>query len=106
MAKSKNRKKGRKTRRPTKAEIKRQQALQRFIGTIILIIVFFFAVTRLGIFGVTVYNLMRFAVGSLAYLVMLAILAYFIGFKWFHKQVGLVGGFVVFMIGIDRKSVV
>lgn len=100
MAKSKTRKKGRKTRRPTKAEIKRQQALQRFIGTIILIIVFFFAVTRLGIFGVTVYNLMRFAVGSLAYLVMLAILAYFIGFKWFHKQVGLVGGFVVFMIGM------
>ena len=31
---------------------------------------------------------------------MFAVLIYLIGFKWFHKQTGLVGGFVVTMIGL------
>ncbi|MDO4205510.1 MAG: DNA translocase FtsK, partial [Streptococcus gallolyticus] len=55
---------------------------------------------RLGIFGITVYNIVRFVVGSLAYFLMFAVLIYLIGFKWFHKQTGLVGGFVVTMIGL------
>ncbi|MGY3781262.1 DNA translocase FtsK [Streptococcus gallolyticus] len=100
MAKSKSRKKGRKSRRPTKAEIKRQKALQRFILAIVTAVIFFFAIARLGIFGITVYNIVRFVVGSLAYLLMFAVLIYLIGFKWFHKQTGLVGGFVVTMIGL------
>ena len=100
MAKSKSRKKGRKSRRPTKAEIKRQKALQRFILAIVIAVIFFFAIARLGIFGITVYNIVRFVVGSLAYFLMFAVLIYLIGFKWFHKQTGLVGGFVVTMIGL------
>lgn len=100
MAKSKSRKKGRKSRRPTKAEIKRQKALQRFILAIMTAVIFFFAIARLGIFGITVYNIVRFVVGSLAYFLMFAVLIYLIGFKWFHKQTGLVGGFVVTMIGL------
>lgn len=100
MAKSKSRKKGRKSRRPTKAEIKRQKALQRFILAIVTAVIFFFAIARLGIFGITVYNIVRFVVGSLAYLLMFAVLIYLIGFKWFHKQTGLVGGFVVTIIGL------
>ncbi|MCO4593975.1 DNA translocase, DnaK family [Streptococcus infantarius subsp. infantarius] len=100
MAKSKSRKKGRKTRRPTKAEIKRQKALERFILAIVTTVIFFFAMARLGIFGITVYNLVRLAVGSLAYVLMVAVLLYFLGFKWFHKQAGLIGGFVVTMIGL------
>lgn len=100
MAKSKSRKKGRKSRRPTKAEIKRQKALQRFILAIVTAVIFFFAIVRLGIFGITVYNIVRFVVGSLAYFLMFAVLIYLIGFKWFHKQTGLVGGFVVTMIGL------
>ncbi|ALT80452.1 cell division protein FtsK [Streptococcus gallolyticus] len=100
MAKSKSRKKGRKSRRPTKAEIKRQKALQRFILAIVTAVIFFFAIARLGIFGITVYNIVRFVVGSLAYLLMFAVLIYLIGFKWFHKQTGFVGGFVVTMIGL------
>lgn len=100
MAKSKSRKKGRQSRRPTKAEIKRQKALQRFILAIVTAVIFFFAMARLGIFGITVYNIVRFVVGSLAYFLMFAVLIYFIGFKWFHKQTGLVGGFVVTMIGL------
>ncbi len=100
MTKSKSRKKGRKSRRPTKAEIKRQKALQRFILAIVTAVIFFFAIVRLGIFGITVYNIVRFVVGSLAYFLMFAVLIYFIGFKWFHKQTGLVGGFVVTMIGL------
>ena len=31
---------------------------------------------------------------------MVAVLLYFLGFKWFHKNTGLVGGFVVTMIGL------
>lgn len=100
MAKSKSRKKGRKSRRPTKAEIKRQKALQRFILAIVTAVIFFFGIARLGIFGITVYNIVRFVVGSLAYLLMFAVLIYLIGFKWFHKQTGFVGGFVVTMIGL------
>lgn len=100
MAKSKSRKKGRKSRRLTKAEIKRQKALQRFILAIVTAVIFFFAIARLGIFGITVYNIVRFVVGSLAYLLMFAVLIYLIGFKWFHKQTGLVGGFVVTIIGL------
>lgn len=100
MAKSKSRKNGRKSRRPTKAEIKRQKALQRFILAIVTAVIFFFAIARLGIFGITVYNIVRFVVGSLAYFLMFAVLIYLIGFKWFHKQTGLVGGFVVTMIGL------
>ncbi|MCY7156462.1 DNA translocase FtsK [Streptococcus gallolyticus] len=100
MAKSKSRKKGRKSRRPTKAEIKRQKALQRFILAIVTAVIFFFAIARLGIFGITVYDIVRFVVGSLAYFLMFAVLIYLIGFKWFHKQTGLVGGFVVTMIGL------
>lgn len=100
MAKSKSRRKGRKTRRPTKAEIKRQKALERSILAIVTTVIFFFAMARLGIFGITVYNLVRLAVGSLAYVLMVAVLLYFLGFKWFHKQAGLIGGFVVTMIGL------
>ncbi|MCO4591863.1 DNA translocase, DnaK family [Streptococcus infantarius subsp. infantarius] len=100
MAKSKSRRKGRKTRRPTKAEIKRQKALEHFILAIVTTVIFFFAMARLGIFGITVYNLVRLAVGSLAYVLMVAVLLYFLGFKWFHKQAGLIGGFVVTMIGL------
>ena len=100
MAKSKSRKKGRKSRQPTKAEIKRQKALQRFILAIVTAVIFFFAIARLGIFGITVYNIVRFVVGSLAYFLMFAVLIYLIGFKWFHKQTVLVGGFVVTMIGL------
>ncbi|QGZ27681.1 cell division protein FtsK [Streptococcus ruminicola] len=100
MAKSKSRRKGRKTRRPTKAEIKKQKALERFILAIVTTVIFFFAIARLGIFGITVYNLVRLAVGSLAYVLMVAVLLYFLGFKWFHKQAGLIGGFVVTMIGL------
>lgn len=100
MAKSKSRRKGRKTRRPTKAEIKRQKVLERFILAIVTTVIFFFAMARLGIFGITVYNLVRLAVGSLAYVLMVAVLLYFLGFKWFHKQAGLIGGFVVTMIGL------
>ena len=51
MAKSKSRRKGRKTRRPTKTEIKRQKALERFILAIVTAVIFFFAMARLGILG-------------------------------------------------------
>lgn len=100
MTKSNSKKKSRQTRRPTKAEIKKQKALQRFIAVVVTVVILFFAITRLGVFGVTAYNIVRFAVGSLAYFLMFAILIYFIGFKWFHKQTRLISGFITTLIGL------
>ena len=48
MAKSKSRRKGRKTRRPTKTEIKRQKALERFILAIVTAVIFFLCDGSLG----------------------------------------------------------
>ncbi len=100
MAKSNTKKKGRKSRRPTKAEIEKRKALRRFITAIITTVIVFFAIIQQGIFGVTAYNIVRFVIGSLAYVAMFAVLIYIFGFKWLHKKEGLVGGFVVTMIGL------
>lgn len=100
MAKSKSRKKSRSKKRPTKAELEKQKALKRFGISVLTAIIFFFAIIQLGRFGVTTYNVVRFAVGSLAYFLMFSVLIYIIGFKWLHKKQGLVGGFVITMIGL------
>ena len=93
-------KKGRKTRRPTKAEQEKQKAFRRMLIAFGTAFVLFFAIIRLGAFGVTVYNVIRFAVGSLAYLVMFAVLVYLFAFRWVKKHEGIVSGFVVLMIGL------
>lgn len=100
MAKTKNSKKGRRTRRPTKAELEKQKAVKRLIVALITAFILFFAIVRLGAFGVTAYNVVRFAVGSLAYFVMFAVLIYIFAFKALHKREGLVGGFVMTTLGL------
>ena len=64
MAKSKSRKKGRKSRRPTKAEIKRQKSTATFYFGNCDSCYFFFAIARLGIFGITVYNIRQIRGGK------------------------------------------
>lgn len=101
MANKKNTKKGRTTRRPTKAELERQKAIQRMIATFVLAIVLLFAALKLGAFGVTIYNLIRVLVGSMAYVAILASLGYLFFFKWLHKHEGIISGFISFFLGLS-----
>ncbi|MGT2924710.1 DNA translocase FtsK [Streptococcus caviae] len=100
MAKAKNKRKGRKTRRPTKAELEKQKAIKRMAAAFMIAFVLFFAVFKLGRVGITVYNIVRLLVGSLAYPLIFAVLIYLFGAKWLRKYEGLVGGFVVTMLGL------
>jgi len=101
MANKKNTKKGRTTRRPTKAELERQKAIQRMIATFVLAIILLFAALKLGAFGVTIYNLIRVLVGSMAYVAILASLGYLFFFKWLHKHEGIISGFISFFLGLS-----
>ena len=101
MANKKNTKNGRTTRRPTKAELERQKAIRRMIFTFVLAIALLFAALKLGAFGVTIYNLIRVLVGSLAYVAILAALFYLFFFKWLHKHEGKISGFISFFLGLS-----
>lgn len=101
MANKKNTKNGRTTRRPTKAELERQKAIRRMIVTFVLAIALLFAALKLGAFGVTIYNLIRVLVGSLAYVAILAALFYLFFFKWLHKHEGKISGFISFFLGLS-----
>lgn len=101
MANKKNTKNGRTTRRPTKAELERQKAIRRMIVTFVLAIALLFAALKLGAFGVTIYNLIRVLVGSLAYVAILATLFYLFFFKWLHKHEGKISGFISFFLGLS-----
>ncbi|WP_454387814.1 DNA translocase FtsK [Streptococcus sp. Marseille-Q8145] len=101
MANKKNTKNSRTTRRPTKAELERQKAIRRMIVTFVLAIALLFAALKLGAFGVTIYNLIRILVGSLAYVAILAALFYLFFFKWLHKHEGKISGFISFFLGLS-----
>ncbi|MDY4761470.1 DNA translocase FtsK [Streptococcus thoraltensis] len=92
--------KGRKKRRPTKAEIAKQAAIRRMVISFLVAIILLFGVTRLGVFGVTVYNIIRFFVGSLAYPAIFLILASLFGFRWFQRHEGIMTGFVTLFVGL------
>ena len=101
MATKKNTKKGRTTRRPTKVELERQKAIKRMIATFVLALILLFAAIKLGAFGVTIYNMIRLLVGSLAYLAILASFGYLFFFKWLHKHEGTVSGFISLFLGLE-----
>ena len=71
MATTKKTKKGSTSKnskkRLTKAELDRQKAIKRMLWTFFFAFVLIFPVFRLGFFGVTLYNLFRVFVGSMAY---------------------------------------
>lgn len=54
-------------KRLTKAELDRQKAIKRMLWTFFFAFVLIFPVFRLGFFGITLYNLFRVFVGSMAY---------------------------------------
>lgn len=67
------------------------------LGIAILLI---FAAFKLGAAGITLYNLIRLLVGSLAYLAIFGILIYLFFFKWIRKQEGLLSGFFTIFAGL------
>ena len=100
MASKKNSKKGRTTRRPTKAELERQKAIRRMLITFGVAFLLLFATLKWGAVGITLYNLIRLLVGSLAYMAIIASLIYLFFFKWVNKHEGYKSGFFSIFIGL------
>ena len=87
-------------RRPSKAELERKEAIQRMLISLGIAILLIFAAFKLGAAGITLYNLIRLLVGSLAYLAIFGILLYLFFFKWIRKQKGLLSGFFTIFAGL------
>lgn len=87
-------------RRPSKAEIERKQAIQRMLISLVLAIFLIFAALKWGAVGISIYNLIRLLVGSLAYLAIFSLIIYLFFFKWIHKQEGLLAGFFFIFAGL------
>lgn len=66
------------------------------LGIAILLI---FAAFKLGAAGITLYNLIRLLVGSLAYLAIFGLLIYLFFFKWIRQE-GLLSGFFTIFAGL------
>ena len=104
MATTKKTKKGTASKnskkRLTKAELDRQKAIKRMLWTFFFAFVLIFPVFRLGFFGVTLYNIFRVFVGSMAYPLIFAIYVYLFGFKWLRKHSNYVTGFWMIFAGL------
>ena len=87
-------------RRPPKAEIERKKAIQRMLISLVLAIFLIFAALKWGAVGISIYNLIRLLVGSLAYLAIFSLIIYLFFFKWIHKQEGLLAGFFFIFAGL------
>ena len=87
-------------RRPSKAELERKEAIQRMLISLGIALLLIFAAFKLGAAGITIYNLIRLLVGSLAYLAIFGILLYLFFFKWIRKQEGLLSGFFTIFAGL------
>ena len=59
-----------------------------------------FSALKLGAAGITLYNLIRLLVGSLAYLAIFALLIYLFLFKWIRRHEGLLSGFFTIFAGL------
>lgn len=87
-------------RRPSKAELERKKAIQRMLLSLVLAIFLIFAALKWGAVGISVYNIIRLLVGSLAYLAIFSLIIYLFFFKWIHKQEGLLAGFFFIFAGL------
>ena len=87
-------------RRPSKAELERKEAIQRMLISLGIALLLIFAAFKLGAVGITLYNLIRLLVGSLAYLAIFGLLIYLFFFKWIRKQEGLLSGFFTIFAGL------
>ncbi|HGL7633009.1 TPA: DNA translocase FtsK [Streptococcus pneumoniae] len=80
--------------------MERKEAIQRMLISLGIAILLIFAAFKLGAAGITLYNLIRLLVGSLAYLAIFGLLIYLFFFKWIRKQEGLLSGFFTIFSGL------
>ncbi|WP_312248699.1 DNA translocase FtsK [Streptococcus parasuis] len=93
-------KKGKTTRRPTKAELAQQERVKKIVLRIIGILFLAFSASRLGIFGVTSYNIFRLLFGSLAYLLIVGAFVYFLFPNQIRNREGTISGFWLIVAGL------
>ncbi|HFI0288612.1 TPA: DNA translocase FtsK [Streptococcus suis] len=93
-------KKGKATRRPTKAELAQQERVKKIVLRIIGILFLAFSASRLGIFGVTSYNIFRLLFGSLAYLLIAGAFFYFLFPNKIRNREGTISGFWLIIVGL------
>ncbi|SUN69718.1 cell division protein [Streptococcus downei MFe28] len=101
MAKSKSTKASKKSnkqkaqnKRPTKKEREHKKAVRKMMVAFLMAFILFFAIIRLGVFGITAYNLVRVVVGSLAYPAIFGSSFYLFAGKWLQKHTGFMSGYI------------
>ncbi len=93
-------KKGKATRRPTKAELAQQERVKKMVIRIISLLFLAFTASRLGVFGVTSYNIFRLLFGSLAYLLIVGAFVYFLFPNQIRNREGTISGFWLSVAGL------
>ncbi|WP_445512814.1 DNA translocase FtsK [Streptococcus suis] len=93
-------KKGKATRRPTKAELAQQERVKNITLRVLGLLFIAFAASRLGVFGVTSYNIFRLLFGSLAYLLLAGTFIYLLIPKVLREREGTISGFWLIVIGL------
>ncbi|HEM3684031.1 TPA: DNA translocase FtsK [Streptococcus suis] len=96
---AKTSKKGKATRRPTKAEQAQQEKVKNITLRVVGILFILFAAIRLGAFGVTSYNLLRLLFGSVTYLVLAGALIFLFVPTRIRSRKGTIFGFWLMTIG-------
>ncbi|HFI0042154.1 TPA: DNA translocase FtsK [Streptococcus suis] len=97
---AKTSKKGKATRRPTKAEQAQQEKVKNITLRVVGILFILFAAIRLGAFGVTSYNVLRLLFGSVTYLVLAGALIFLFAPTRIRSRKGTIFGFWLMTIGL------
>ncbi|HEM5997532.1 TPA: DNA translocase FtsK [Streptococcus suis] len=97
---AKTSKKGKATRRPTKAEQAQQDKVKNVTLRVAGILFVFFAAIRLGAFGVASYNLLRLMFGSVTYLVLVGAFIFLFAPTRIRSRKGTISGFWFLLIGL------
>ncbi|HEL9635543.1 TPA: DNA translocase FtsK [Streptococcus suis] len=97
---AKTSKKGKTTRRPTKAEQAQQDKVKNVTLRAAGILFILFAAIRLGAFGVTSYNVLRLIFGSVTYLVLLGAFVFLFAPTRIRSRKGTIFGFWLMTIGL------
>lgn len=87
-------------RRLNQTELAKRQRTKRLIWRSLIVLIILIGLIRLGIFGVTVYNIFRFAFGSLTYLVLIGVLLQMLLNKWLARHDGVTIGFWTVVAGL------
>lgn len=97
---AKTSKKGKATRRPTKAEQAQQDKVKNVTIRVAGILFVLFAAIRLGAFGVTSYNLLRLLFGSVTYLVLVGAFIFLFAPTRIRSRRGTILGFWFLLLGL------